>query len=76
MFIFNSSESLPNMTRRELIRSLGALGACGLVENQLLAQVFTRQHHISRLAGAERARGIRPQSRGKFQVTSMEPSTA
>jgi all-trans-8'-apo-beta-carotenal 15,15'-oxygenase len=50
MSISNSSESLPNMTRRELIRSLGTLGVCGLVENQLLAQVFTCQHHISRLA--------------------------
>ena len=47
---FNRCELLPNMNRRDLIRSLGALGACGLIENQLLAQVLTDDRHISRLA--------------------------
>jgi all-trans-8'-apo-beta-carotenal 15,15'-oxygenase len=44
------SEILPNMSRRDLIRSLGALGVCGLLDNQLLAQAFADRHHISRLA--------------------------
>jgi all-trans-8'-apo-beta-carotenal 15,15'-oxygenase len=44
------SELLPNMSRRDLIRCLGALGACGLLDDRLLAQVFTRERHISRLA--------------------------
>lgn len=47
---FNKSELLPNMNRRDFVRALGALGACGLVENHLLAQVFTSESHISRLA--------------------------
>jgi carotenoid cleavage dioxygenase-like enzyme len=44
------NELLPNLSRRDLIRSLGALGACGLLENQLLAQIFADDRHISRLA--------------------------
>jgi all-trans-8'-apo-beta-carotenal 15,15'-oxygenase len=50
MSIFDQSELLPNMTRRELLRNLGALGALGLLEPQSLAEVFTDRRHISRLA--------------------------
>jgi all-trans-8'-apo-beta-carotenal 15,15'-oxygenase len=39
-----------NLSRRDFIRSAGAVGAYALVENQLLAQVFTDERHISRLA--------------------------
>jgi all-trans-8'-apo-beta-carotenal 15,15'-oxygenase len=46
----NLSELLPNMGRRDLIRGLGALGACGLLDQKLLAQVFAPSTHISRLA--------------------------
>src|SRR5262245_17218606 len=45
-----TSELLPNLSRRDLIRGLGTLGACGLLDRQLLAQVFTCRGHISRLA--------------------------
>jgi all-trans-8'-apo-beta-carotenal 15,15'-oxygenase len=38
------------MSRRDLIRTLSALGACGLLDNQLLAQSLTDERHISRLA--------------------------
>ena len=50
MSIFNQSELLPNMTRRELVRNLGVLSALGLVEPRLLAEAFTDRRHISRLA--------------------------
>jgi all-trans-8'-apo-beta-carotenal 15,15'-oxygenase len=46
----NASELLQNMTRRELMRTLGTLGMCGVLDNQLLSQVLTRPGHISRLA--------------------------
>jgi all-trans-8'-apo-beta-carotenal 15,15'-oxygenase len=46
----NLSELLPNMSRRDLMRGLGALGVCGVLDNQLLAHVFTPDRHISRLA--------------------------
>jgi all-trans-8'-apo-beta-carotenal 15,15'-oxygenase len=46
----NLTELLPNMSRRDLMRGLGALGACGLLDNHLLARVFTPDRHISRLA--------------------------
>jgi hypothetical protein len=29
------SDRLPDMSRRDLIRSLSALGACGLLDNQV-----------------------------------------
>jgi all-trans-8'-apo-beta-carotenal 15,15'-oxygenase len=44
------SDRLPDMSRRDLIRSLSALGACGLLDNQVLARTLTHRRHISRLA--------------------------
>jgi all-trans-8'-apo-beta-carotenal 15,15'-oxygenase len=50
MSIFDRSELFLNMTRRELVRNLGALGALGMIEPRLLTELFTDRRHISRLA--------------------------
>ena len=46
----DSLDLLPNLSRRDLLRTLGALGACGLVERDDLAQALSGEQHISRLA--------------------------
>jgi len=47
---FDQFELFPTITRRELVRNLGVLGALGLIEPQLLTEIFTDRRHISRLA--------------------------
>jgi len=50
MFRSELSRLVPNLNRRDFIHGVGALGAYGLVETQLLVQALTHEHHISRLA--------------------------
>jgi len=50
MFRSELSRLVPNLNRRDFIHGMGALGAYGLVETQLLVQALTHEHHISRLA--------------------------
>jgi carotenoid cleavage dioxygenase-like enzyme len=47
---FDQFELPQTITRRELVRNLGALGALGLIEPQSLTEVFADRRHISRLA--------------------------